>query len=164
MVVVKVGVGVKYHPLRNHLRNKNLDKNRKTVTNSIMQTTNYPHITKDSKGNLIHSKHSGGYESWYEYDSNNNLIHSKHSNGTEHWNEYDSNNNLIHYKDSNETEYWNEYDSNNKLIHSKYSNGTEYWYDSKGNRIPNPDLQTEITLQEIAAKFNIPVEKLKIKK
>ena len=104
---------------------------------------NYPLITKDSKGNIVYRKDSYGFEYWYEYDENNNLFHSKDSNGLECWYEYDENNNIFHSKDSN---------------------GYEYWYDSKGNNIPNPNIVTEVTLEDIAKKFGVDVKNLKIKK
>jgi len=59
---------------------------------------NYPHVTKDSKGNMIYSKESNGYESWQEFDKNNNMIHFKNSNGNESW--YDSKGNEIPNPDS----------------------------------------------------------------
>jgi hypothetical protein len=83
---------------------------------------NYPLVTKDSKGNVVHTKDSDGYENWREYDENNNFIH---------------------YKDSF---------------------GSEAWYDSRGNRISNPNLVTEVTLEDIAEKFGVSVKSLKIKK
>lgn len=54
---------------------------------------NYPHITKDSKGNEIHVKFSDEYECWKEYDENGKCIHFKNSDGSEYW--YDSNGNKI---------------------------------------------------------------------
>ena len=102
----------------------------------------YPHTTKDNKGNVIHYKDSNGYERWYEYDSNNNLIHCKNSIGYEDWYECDSNNNIIHYKNSK---------------------GVEDWYDSDGNRIDDPDKVIELSLEDIAKKFNVSLENLRIK-
>jgi YD repeat-containing protein len=91
----------------------------------------------DSNNNLIHYENSKGFESWYDYDSNNNLIHYKNSKGFESWYDYDSNNNLIHYKNSKGFESWKEYDSNNNLIYYKNLYGYEYWheYDSNNNLI-----------------------------
>ncbi len=125
---------------------------------------NYPLITKDSKGNEIHLKDSDGYETWIEYDKNNNRIHYKDSDGYEYWYEYDENNNPIHVKTSNGFENWREYDENNNLIYYKGSNGYEVWFDSEGIRIPNPNLVTEVTLDQIAKKFGVDVKSLKIKK
>jgi YD repeat-containing protein len=79
----------------------------------------YPLITKDSKGRVVHGKYSWGFEYWNEYDEKNNVIHSK---------------------DSDEFEAWYEYDEKNNVIHSKDSDGFEAWYDSEGNEIPNPSL------------------------
>ena len=76
----------------------------------------------------------------------------------------DSNGNVVHRKDSNGSEYWKEYDENNNEIHYKDSDGFEAWYDSEGNRIPNPNLVTEVTLEDIAKKFGVDVKSLKIKK
>lgn len=103
---------------------------------------NYPHITKDCKGNTIHYKSFNGSEFWWKYDSNNNCIHFNDSDGYEIWREYDSNNNCIHYKDTD---------------------GDEYWYDSEGKMISNPNEIKELTLEEIAKHFNIPVKNLRIK-
>jgi YD repeat-containing protein len=71
----------------------------------------------------------------YWYDSNGNMIHYKHSNGYEWWKEFDSNGKVIHIKDSNGLEAWYEYDSNGNEIHYKHSNGYECWFDSNGNKI-----------------------------
>lgn len=103
---------------------------------------NYPHITKDSKGNIIHCKCVDGYEYWRECDSNGNLIHYKNSTGFEYWCEFDSKGNLIYYKDSD---------------------GDEYWYDSNGSPIPNPNEIKELTLEEIAEKFGVSVKSIRIK-
>ena len=104
---------------------------------------NYPHTTKDSKGNIIHYKKSDEYEYWQEFDKNNNKIHYKDSKGYESWREFDTNNNIIHYKNSN---------------------GRELWYDSKGNEISNPNQIKEISMDEIAKLLKIDVKNLKIKK
>ena len=108
-----------------------------------MKSDNYPHITTDSKGNEIHYKGPTGFEYWREFDERDNKIYYKSSNGTEYWQEYDERDNLIHYKSLN---------------------GYEYWYDSEGNKIPNPNNTTELTLEQIAEKFNVKVENIKIKK
>jgi hypothetical protein len=104
---------------------------------------NYPLITTDSKGNVVHSKDSNGYECWREYDSNNNCIY---------------------YKDSNGYEFWREYDSNNNYIYSKDFNGYECWYDSEGKLITYPNIIKEVTLDEIASLLKVDVKNLKIKK
>lgn len=87
-------------------------------------------------------------------DSNGNLIYYETSNGFWYRYEYDSMNNLIYYKNS--TGYWRKrkYDSNNREI---------YYEDSDGTFIDERP-KTELTLDEIAQKFGIPVSQLKIKK
>ena len=107
-----------------------------------MKSDNYPHRTKDSKGNVIHYKASDGYEYWREFDEKSNVIHYKDSTGFEVWTEFDEKDNEIYYKNSK---------------------GDEYWYDSRGKLISNPNLVTELTLEQIAEKFNVKVENLKIK-
>jgi len=109
----------------------------------IKAVINYPLITEDSKGNVVYRKESDGYETWQEYDKNNNRIHCKDSNGFEIWCEYDENHNIIYRKDSE---------------------GFEDWYDSEGYKIPNPNLVTEVTFEDIAKKFGVDVKNLKIKK
>ena len=39
----------------------------------------------DDRGNLIHYKHSDGFEYWREFDENNNRNYYKNSNGCELW-------------------------------------------------------------------------------
>ena len=71
----------------------------------------------------------------------------------------------VHHKNSNGYECWNEYDSEGNEIHFKDSNGYEYWYDwdSEGNEIEDPNKVKELTLEEIAEKFGVSVESLRIK-
>ena len=52
------------------------------------------HFCDAEKENLIHIKHSEGYEKWFEYDKNN-LTYYKHSEGYEKRYKYNENNNLI---------------------------------------------------------------------
>jgi len=68
--------------------------------------------------------------------------------------EYDANGNTTRYEKS--TGYWlkMEYDANGKLVYKETQDGI------KLDKRP----KTELTLDEIAAKFGIPVSQLKIKK
>jgi hypothetical protein len=104
---------------------------------------NYPLVTTDSKGNVVHRKDSDTVETWKQYDKNNKLTYCK-THVFEEWFEYDEKDKL-------------------KFIHRKYSSGTEVWFDSKENKIPNPNLIKEVTLEEIAEKFKISVKNLRIK-
>jgi len=94
----------------------------------------FPFFIKDSNGNLIYFEDSDGY--WYklEYDSNGNKIYFENSNG-----------------------YWSkaEFDSKGNLI---------YYEDSEGTIIDNRPKTVELTMDEIAKKFGIDVNSLKIKK
>ena len=115
------------------------------------------------QGVTVHHKNSGGHEFWNEYDSEGNEIHFKNSDGYECWNEYDSEGNEIHFKDSDGYEYWYEYDSEGNEIHFKDTYGLESWQDSEGNEIEDPSKVKEVTIKEIAKKFGVSVESLRIK-
>ena len=89
-------------------------------------------------------------------DNNGNQIYFENSNG--HWyrNEFDSNNNRIYLEDSDGWWCKKEYDSAGNQIYSEDSDGRIY--DKR------PKAITELTMDEIALKFNVPVSQLKIKK
>ena len=86
-------------------------------------------------------------------DSKGNEIYREYSNGYWYKKEYDSMNNQIYYEDSNGNWSKREFDSMNNQIYYENSGGGIVDYRSK-----------ELTMDEIAAKFNIPVSQLKIKK
>ena len=67
----------------------------------------------------------------------------------------DKNGNQIYYENSNGIWVKHEYDQNGKVIYSE---------NSIGRIIDNRPKAVELTLDEIAAKLNIPVKLLKIKK
>src|SRR5690606_23619351 len=87
-------------------------------------------------------------------DSNGNPIYYENSTGYWYKYEYDSNSNIIYYERSTGFWYKREYDSNGNII---------YFEDSTG-KIIDERPKTELTLDEIARKFGIPVNQLKIKK
>ena len=79
---------------------------------------------------------------------------------------HDTNGNRIYYEDSTGSWYKIEYDTNGNLVYYEDSNGciigvyvSNYYI--RDNR-PKP--VKEYSMDEIAAKFGIPVEHLKIKK
>ncbi|MBC8147228.1 MAG: hypothetical protein H8E98_04515 [Bacteroidetes bacterium] len=90
----------------------------------------------------------------YLYDKNGNKIYFEDSNGYWAKQEYDSNGNEIYYE--NVSRYWikRKYDSNGNQIYVEDSNG-----DIKDSRP-----KVELTMDEIAKKFNVPIDQLKIKK
>ena len=94
----------------------------------------FPFQIKDSNGKEIYFENSEGYWWKQEFDSNGNKIYFENSTG-----------------------YWNkcEYDSN----------GNEIYYEtSKGNILNLRPKTVELTMDEIAKKFGIDVNNLKIKK
>lgn len=100
-----------------------------------LKVKEFPFEIKDSKGNIIYSEYLSGYWERREYDSNNNQTLFVTSSGFWSKREYGSSNNQIYYANSN-----------------------GYIEDSR------PKQMTELTLEDIASKFNIPLSQLKIKK
>ena len=96
----------------------------------------FPFEIKDSKGNLIYYENSTGYWQKSEFDSDGNLIYFENSTGYWAKSEFDSKGNLIYLETINDI-----------II-------------DRCNKRP----KTELTLDEIAKKFGIPVSQLKIKK
>ena len=87
-------------------------------------------------------------------DSKGNEIYYENSNGYWSKSEYDSKGNRIYYEDSDG--YWvkSEYDSKDNRIYYENSNGT----------IIDRRSKVELTMDEIATKFEIDVNSLRIKK
>ena len=85
-------------------------------------------------------------------DKNGDQTYCEYSSGYWFKQEYDKNGNTTYYENS--TGAWNkyEYDKNGNQTYSEDSNGL-----IKDNR------STELTLQEIAAKFGVDVKNLRIK-
>jgi antitoxin component YwqK of YwqJK toxin-antitoxin module len=136
------------------------------------------------KGNYINGNKHGSWESYFD----NGQLSSKgnYVDGNNHgsWESYWDNGQLSYkgnYVAGNRHGYWESYHYNGQL-HSKgkYVNGKKhgYWeeyyfngelplkgYYDMGKRVNyNPDEFMELTLSEIAAQLNIPVDKLRIKK
>ena len=93
----------------------------------------FPFIIKDSNGNEIYFENSQGYWIKREFDSNRNEIYCEDSYGNWYKQEYDSNGYRIYFEDS-----------------------TGLIADYRPKKI-------EITLSEIADKFGISLNELKIK-
>jgi hypothetical protein len=94
----------------------------------------FPFEIKDSKGNIIYYETSSGCWSKAEFDSKGNLIYYENSNGYCSKSEYDS-------------------------------NGKEIYYENSSGYIKDLRPKTaELTMDEIAKKFGIDVNNLKIKK
>jgi len=106
----------------------------KTIAQQL-KIKEFPFEIKDSKGqNCIYWEDSEGYWIKAEYDSNGNCIYHENSDGYWSKREYDSNGNCIYYENSDGTIK----DTRPKTV--------------------------ELTMDEIAKKFGIDVNNLKIKK
>ena len=128
------------------------------MSKTIAQQLNikeFPFSIKDKNGLQIYCEHSNGY--WYkkQYDQNGKTIYYECSNRGWYKKQYDQNGKTIYYEDSNG--FWSkyQYDQNGNIV---------YYEDSNCNIRDNRPKVVELTLDEIAAKLNIPVELLKIKK
>ena len=86
-------------------------------------------------------------------DSKGNEIYCEDSNGYWVKREWDSKGNQIYCENSNGFWAKREFDSKGNLIYCEYSNG--YIEDNRP--------KTELTLEEISNKFNIPLDQLRIK-
>jgi len=137
------------------------------------------------KGNYVNDKRDGY---WEYYHSNGNLSYKGNFvNGNKHgyWEEYHSDGNLSYkgnYVDGERHGYWEYYYYNGNSYKGNYVDGERhgYWeeYDYNGNLFykgfydmgkrvnynPDEPKQIELTLDEIASKFGINVNQLKIKK
>ena len=126
----------------------------KTIAQQL-NIKDFPFEIKDKNGNQIYYDDSNGYWEKSEYDQNGKQIYYEDSSGYWEKREYDQNGNQIYFEKSNG--YWEkrEYDQNGKIIYVENSNG--YIEDNRPKVV-------ELTLDEIAAKLNIPLNLLKIKK
>jgi hypothetical protein len=126
----------------------------KTIAQQL-NITKFPFIIKDEKGNEIYYEDSEGSWTKYQYDEKDNEVYFEDSNGFWIKRQYDEKGNEIYYENS--TGYWVKYQYDEK--------GNEIYYEnSKGKIIDKRPKQTvEITLDEIAKKFNIDISQVRIK-
>ena len=105
----------------------------KTIAQQL-NITNFPFEIKDEKGNRVYYEDSNGYWAKRHFDEKGNRIYFENSNG-----------------------YWRKIQFDEK--------GNEIYYEtSMGKIIDNRPKQTvEITLDEIAKKFNIDISQVRIK-
>ena len=128
------------------------------MSKTIAQQLNikdFPFEIKDKKGNRIYFENSHGSWGKHEYNQNGKVIYYENSNGTWEKHEYNQNGKQIYYENSTGTWSKHEYNQNGQQI---------YYENSNGIIMDNRPKAVELTLDEIAAKLNIPVELLKIKK
>jgi hypothetical protein len=112
----------------------------------------FPFEIKNDNRQTIYYEESDG--DWFkqEFDDKGCLIHYENNRGFYYNREFNSDGNVIYFEDY--FGFW---------FKKVYDNGTMIYYeDSRGKIIDNKP--KELTLGEIAEKFNTPVEQLKIKK
>ena len=118
----------------------------------------FPFEIKDKNGNEIYYEDSDGYWIKQEYDSKGKEIYFENSNGIwykyKYEYEYDSKGKEIYFENS--YGYWEkqEYDSDGKEI---------YYENSSGKIRDNRPKDNILSMEDIAKKFNVDVNNLKIK-
>ena len=125
----------------------------KTIAQQL-NIKDFPFTIKDDNGNVIYLEDSTGYWVKRKFDSNGREIYFENSDGYWYVQEFDSNGNLIYFENSDGNWHKREYDSNGNVIYYEDSTGLIENYRPK---------KTEITLSEIADKFGISLNELKIK-
>ena len=119
-----------------------------------LKIKDFPFTIKDKNGKKIYCEDSDG--SWWrrEFDTNGKAIYGEDSDGFWWKSERDANGKEIYFENS--TGYWRkrEFDADGNEIYCKYDEGI-----IRDNR-PKP---VELTLEQIAAKFGISIEQLRIK-
>ena len=126
----------------------------KTIAQQL-NITKFPFEIKDEKGNRVYYEDSTGYWVKRHFDEKGNRIYYEDSTGYWAKSQYDEKGNRIYFETSKG--YWVKYQYDEK--------GNQiYFEDSKGNIIDKRPKQTvEITLDEIAKKFNIDISQVRIK-
>ena len=128
--------------------------NNKTIA-QFLGITEFPYRIKNNNGNVIYHEKSDGNWFKHEFDSNGRTIYREQSTGFWDKREYDLNANVIYYENS--TGFWCKYEYD--------LNGNEIYYeDSDGVIRDNRPKVIELTLEQIAEKFGIDVNNIKIKK
>ena len=107
----------------------------------------------DNKDDKVYFEKSNGFWVKREYDENGNVIYYEDSDGYWFKREFDNQYNEIYYENIFGYLAKREYDENGKLI----------YYETSSGKILDKRT-TELTLEQIADKFGVKVERLKIKK
>ena len=126
----------------------------KTIAQQL-NITKFPFEIKDEKGNRVYYETSYGCWVKNQFDEKDNQVYYETSNGYWVKSQFDEKGNEIYFEYSHG--YWTKKQFNEK--------GNEiYFEDSNGNIIDKRPKQTvEITLDEIAKKFNIDISQVRIK-
>jgi hypothetical protein len=106
---------------------------KKTIAQQL-NIKSFPFNIKDEKGNEIYYEDSSGYWEKSQFDEKGNRVYLENSNGYWEKSQFDEKGNIVYLENSN------------------------------GNIVDNRPKQTvEITLDEIAKKFNIDISQVRIK-
>ena len=127
---------------------------KKTIAQQL-NIKSFPFNIKDDKGNEIYLEYSHGYWRKSQYDEKGNEVYFEDSNGYWIKSQYDEKGNRIYYETS--TGCWAKYQFDEK--------GNEIYYEDSTGKIIDirPKQTVEITLDEIAKKFNIDISQVRIK-
>ena len=127
---------------------------KKTIAQQL-NITKFPFEIKCEKGNKIYYETSNGYWQKRQYDEKGNRVYLEDSTGYWGKSQFDEKGNRVYYEYS--TGYWVkfQYDEKGNRI---------YYENSNGNIVDfRPKQTVEITLDEIAKKFNIDISQIRIK-
>ncbi len=113
-----------------------------------LKIKDFPFVIKDKRGNEIYYENSNGFWSKREYDANGNQTKFENSDGNWEKLEYDANGDQIKFETS-----WGSW-----VKRSYYETRDGLKYNKK------PKVEVELSLEEIATKFGVDVNQLKIKK
>jgi len=126
----------------------------KTIAQQL-NITKFPFNIKDDKGNEIYYETSYGFWTKSQYDEKDNDVYYEDSKGYWAKKQYDEKNNKVYCEDSTGFWYKKQFDEKGNKV---------YYEDSYGYIVDTHSKQTvEITLDEIAKKFNIDVKQIRIK-
>ena len=128
------------------------------TTKTIAQQLNiksFPFNIKDDKGNQIYLEYSHGYWVKSQFVEKDNQVYYETSNGYWVKSQFDEKGNEIYFEYSHG--YWTKKQFNEK--------GNEIYYENSTGKIidKRPKQTVEITLDEIAKKFNIDISQVRIK-
>ena len=130
-------------------------KEKQTIAQQL-NVKKFPYEIKDKEGNVIYSENSEGIWFKLEFDSEGNKTYYENSEGYWYKREYDADGNEIYSEDSDGYWFKHEFDADGNEI---------YYEDSKGLIMDNrPTEDVIISMDEIAEKFGVDVNKLKIVK
>lgn len=160
-----------FHKKYNQCNLNNLNMNNMTIAQQL-RISCFPLVIKDRKGNLAYTEDENG--NWVKtiYNEAGLMIRREDSNGKYENRAYDDNGNLVWFTD--DTGYWYKFKFNEKDENIFYENSLGdvciREYDENGNYVYYETQEgvwfdyrnVVVTIDEIAEKFGIPANLLKI--